>query len=88
MSLKVVAIYDTVAQSYQRPIFVEHVAHALRSFMEEVRRPTNQDGSSNQLHAHAGDFELWLVGEFDQATGAFEDSRGRLVRGADVPKEV
>lgn len=84
MSLKIVAVYDTAAQAYQRPIFVEHVSAALRSFVDEVRRPTMADGSVNQLSAHRGDFELWLVGEFDQATGEFVSTSGRLIRGAEV----
>ena len=62
----VVSVKDLAAQAFGRPVFVGAVGVAVRSFSDEVTR----DVPDNQMHAHPADFELYQVGEFDDATGA------------------
>lgn len=61
----VVSVKDLAAQAFGRPVFVGAVGVAVRSFSDEVTR----DAPDNQMYAHPADFELYQVGEFDDATG-------------------
>jgi len=79
----VVAVYDRASECYGRPIFVPTRAAAIRSFSDEV----NRDDPANDLCRHPGDFDLCILGEFDDTKGVFlaDDSYPAVVvRGKDV----
>lgn len=67
MHLYVCSVFDSAAQAYNRPIFVPSPALALRSFGDEVKRIA----PDNAMNAHPDDFELYLLGEFDDSNGQF-----------------
>ncbi|AXH78084.1 MAG: nonstructural protein [Microviridae sp.] len=80
----IVSVRDAAAEVFNRPFFVPHRNVALRDFTDEV----NREDPSNQLNKHPGDFDLYLLGEFDDNTGLMhlEPVPSVLVRGKDVVK--
>lgn len=83
MIMYAVAIFDRATEYFARPAFVHRPAEAIRSFTDEVNRKPTPD-APNQLFSHPNDYELWQLGLYDDGEGAFENSKGRLVRAADV----
>ncbi len=63
MKLYVFTVYDAKAEYFMQPLFWRSVGEALRSFEDEVQNP------ESMLSKHPGDFTLYQIGEYDQATG-------------------
>lgn len=81
MILQVVSVKDSAIEAFGRPIFVVALGQATRSFADEI----NNDKS--EMYAHPGDYVLYHLGEYDDATGAFKcDAPRQLSRGSDVKK--
>ena len=79
--LFVVAVRDSAVQAFNRPFCVPTLAVATRSFADEV----NRQADDNQTFKHAGDFELWSLGVFDDETGEFQSADKRcILRAKDV----
>ena len=77
----VVSIKDRAAEVFNRPFFVPHRNVAIRDFTDEV----NRVAGDNQLNKHPDDFDLYLLGEFDDSRGAFVNNEPQvLVRAKDV----
>lgn len=79
MKLIAIAVLDLATETYGRPFFVPHPGQAMRSFMDEVK---NRD---SEIGKHPGDYELYELGSFDDATGQFTPPPApiRLLRGSD-----
>lgn len=71
MQLFIVSVLDSGAGVFGRPVFVRSKAEAVRSFMDQVARPSTEE-APNQLHDHPKDFQLYLLGVFDDNNGTFE----------------
>lgn len=69
MKLQVISVLDRAVNVYSRPVFVQAIGQAMRSFMDEA----NRDAAENTMHAHPKDFALFHLGEFDEETGRFEN---------------
>jgi len=81
MILFVVCVKDRAADVVNRPFFVPHRNVAIRDFTDEV----NRVAGDNQLNKHPDDFDLYLLGEFDDSRGAFVNNDPQvLVRAKDV----
>jgi hypothetical protein len=81
MHLFVVCVKDRAAEVFNRPFFVPHRNVAIRDFTDEV----NRAAADNQLNKHPDDFDLYLLGEFNDNTGEFSISTPQvLVRAKDV----
>lgn len=82
----IVSVKDRAADVFNRPFFVPHRNVAVRDFTDEV----NRADPNNPLHKHPDDFDLYVLGQFDDSTGTFivEVSPTVLVRGKDVTKSV
>jgi hypothetical protein len=81
MHLFVVCVKDRAAEVFNRPFFVPHRNVAIRDFTDEV----NRAAADNQLNKHPDDFDLYLLGEFNDNTGEFSISTPHvLVRAKDV----
>ena len=81
MHLFVVCVKDRAAEVFNRPFFVPHRNVAIRDFTDEV----NRAAADNQLNKHPDDFDLYLLGEFNDNTGEFSISVPQvLVRAKDV----
>jgi hypothetical protein len=78
----VVSVKDRAADVFNRPFFVPHRNVAVRDFTDEV----NRSAADNQLNKHPDDFDLYLIGTFDDNTGTFsmEEQPVVLVRAKDV----
>ena len=62
--LVICAVRDSALQTYMQPFQSPTSGGAVRAFADEVKRPESPMGK------HPEDYELWLIGEFDDATGA------------------
>lgn len=59
MKLKIFTIHDSKAEAYLQPFFAQNEQVALRMFASSA-----QD-ANHQFHKFAGDYTLFLLGEFD-----------------------
>lgn len=85
MKQVVVSIRDRVADCFSRPVFTQTEGTAIRSFTDEVNRPA----ADNELGKHPEDFDLYLVGVFDDQDGSFAcEAQPRLLLTAFQAKEV
>lgn len=75
MKTIVVSVFDKAASVYGRPVFAAAEGIAVRSFRDEVNR-AERDNTMNQ---HPADFDLYVIGAFDDVTGELEPCRPRLV---------
>lgn len=65
MKHQVMAIFDNAVKAYLQPFFTPTKGSGIRSFTDAV----SQEGS--QFARHAGDYALFILGEFDDVTGSF-----------------
>lgn len=65
MNLTIVAIHDRATDAYSTPIFVHTTGQAIRGFQDEINEP------NNPMSKHPDDYDLYQLGEYDNATGAF-----------------
>lgn len=68
MKLTMMAVYDKKAAAFGRPMFVAAVGLGLRSFTDEV----NRAAPDNIMNMHPADFDLYVLGTFDDADASFE----------------
>lgn len=68
MNLKIYAVRDNATEQFGNPMFMVSNGQALRSFTDEV----NNKESTNLLHKHPEDYELYEIGEYDTDTGEFQ----------------
>lgn len=82
--LVVVSIRDRAVDAFMRPVFVPAAGAAVRSFTDEVNRPS----AENEMNRHPDDYDLYELGHFDDQTGRFtlHDDARLLVRAKDVVK--
>lgn len=83
MKHQICAVFDVAANAFHKPFYAPAIAAAVRSFHDEV----NREAEDNQMYKHPGDYELHLLGTFDEETGVVECEAGfrrRLVKADDV----
>lgn len=68
MKYFIASIRDRAVPVFSVPFFAPSVEAACRNFRDAVNRPD----SDNMLRNHASDFDLFYLGTFDDATGAFD----------------
>ena len=81
------AVRDSASEAFMRPFPAVARGQAVRSFTDEV----NAEREGNALFFHPEDFELWLVGYFDDVSGlTFQAENGSelVVRGKDVSRRL
>ena len=78
----IVSVKDSAAEAYGRPMYLQSLGVAIRSFTDEV----NREDKDNQLFNHPDDFDLYELGVFDDSLGRYElrDNPTVIVRGKDV----
>jgi len=78
----IVSVRDTAAEAFGRPMYLQSLGVAIRSFTDEV----NREDKDNQLFNHPDDFDLYELGVFDDSIGKYElrDNPTVIVRGKDV----
>lgn len=75
MITKMFSVKDRAADAFGRPFFCSTDGIAVRSFMDEV----NREAADNQLYQHPDDFDLFVIGSFDDSTGAVESFTPQLL---------
>lgn len=65
MILYLVVTRDVVANVHSNLMQVPHIGGSIRAFGDECKRKE----PNNILAQHPEDFELWIVGEYDDNTG-------------------
>lgn len=82
--LFMVSVRDSAVDAFMRPFVVPARGAAVRSFRDEVKR-----GGDSEMSKHPSDYELYLIGEFDEQTGALVPVQHELlVRGKDCIEEA
>jgi hypothetical protein len=78
----IVSVRDSAAEAFGRPMYLQSLGVAIRSFTDEV----NREDKDNQLFNHPDDFDLYELGVFDDSIGKYElrDNPTVIVRGKDV----
>lgn len=84
MNYTVVTVNDRALGAFMRPFFAPNVATARRSFADEVNRP------DSEMNKHPEDYELHLLGEWDDETAVFHclEAAHVICRALDVLKGV
>lgn len=67
--MKMCAIHDSKAEAWMTPLFFQATGQAIRSFADAVNQPDSEFGK------HPEDYTLFLLGDFDPATGVVEVAR-------------
>lgn len=79
MKLTVCSIHDTKAEAWLNPLFFQSEAQAIRSFSDAVNDP------NSEFSKHPEDYNLFVLGLFDQRTGELEASAPvHLITGVNV----
>lgn len=65
MKHKIFAVYDDKVEAFLQPFFLPTVGAAMRAMMDCV----NDRGHA--FHAHAEDYALYQLGEFDDSNAVF-----------------
>jgi len=68
MIYQVCSVFDRAASAYGRPVFGVAVGAIVRGFTDEV----NRQAEDNSMYQHPGDYELFHLGVFEDATARFE----------------
>ena len=78
----IVSVKDLAAEAFGRPMYLQSLGVAIRSFTDEV----NREDKDNQLFNHPDDFDLYELGVFDDSLGRYElrENPTVIVRGKDV----
>lgn len=78
--MRVFSVFDSAANAYLTPFFLDTVPLALRAFTAAC----NDEG--HQFHMHAGDYTLFEIGAWDQHSGELStlSSYNRLCAGNEV----
>lgn len=77
----VCSVYDGAARLYGRPFAVAAAGVAIRTFTDEVNR---KDAERGDMARHPDDFDLWVLGSFDDNSGLLAGEPTLLIRGKDV----
>lgn len=65
MKMVICSVRDAKADAFGRPLFVQSVGIAIRSFTDEV----NRESADNDMYKHSSDFALYELGSFEDSTG-------------------
>lgn len=78
MRYKIIAVRDRAADVFGVPQFVVNIGTAVRSFGDGVRVPSTSE-RPNPFYDHPDDFDLYMLGEFDDEVGEFITQRPQQI---------
>ena len=67
MRLIVCSVRDSAVDAFSRPFFTPNSAMAIRSFVDEVNRKSDE----NPIWKHPSDYELFQLADFEEDSGRF-----------------
>lgn len=77
MIQKMYTVYDEKAEAYLDPFFVSNEGLATRAFTDCINSPSHQFGK------HPHDYTLFCLGEWDNETAKFNESRKLIGNGVE-----
>ena len=81
MILHIFTVRDRAANVFGTPYFAVSKGSAIRGFGDEI----NRKGENNMLNLHPEDFDLFYLGEYDDARGVFNtDTPTQIAVGKDL----
>lgn len=80
MNLSILSIYDSKAEAYHTPLFLQSIGQGLRSFGDACNDP------QSEFHKHPEDYTLFHLGAFDPRTGKITvlDAPNALANGVNL----
>ena len=81
MKVKVFSVYDRLAEAFLPPFVSQTAATAVRQFDNSVNDP------QHNFHTHSADYDLYMLGTFDDQVGDFENDKVQLDNGAHLKRE-
>lgn len=69
MKMKMFSFFDSKAAFFSNPFYEQREGAAIRMFADAVNDSSNPN---NLLNKHPEDYSLFLLGEFDNDTGAID----------------
>lgn len=84
MKYVMVSVFDVALGSFGRPLFVQSIGAAVRSFGDEI----NRVAPDNEMSRHPEDYSVYELGEFHDEEGKFVilDIPRLVCRGSDMTK--
>jgi len=67
MKLKVFTVFDAKIGAYAKPFFMNTKGEAFRAWIDTVNDP------NTSINKHPEDYQLYEMGDYDDATGKFEN---------------
>lgn len=80
MNLILVAVRDRALEAFMRPFWMQTEGQAIRSFQDEVNRAEKD----NPLNAHPDDYDLYVIGRFNDVDGSFVSDVRKIADGKQV----
>jgi len=75
MNLFCMAVRDRAANVFGTPYFALQIGAAVRGFTSEI----NRAAQDNNLYNYPADFDLYVIGTYDDATGVLTPETARQV---------
>jgi len=83
MKFLVFSVYDKAAENFNQPMFMAAKGQAIRAFDDEANRP------DSQIHKHPEDYELFVIGEYDDDNALLTPTRPQLIgKASDFKREI
>lgn len=82
MKLMLISIFDRAVNAFQPVANVRAEGEALRVFKDLIANPQSQQ------HAHADDYDLYHVADFDDQSGAVTPTSPRKIADGKTMKEM
>lgn len=83
--MKLYSIRDKAVEAFNQPFYARADGHALRMFIDAINDP------KGDFHRHAEDYDLWMIGSFDDAAGVVscpDDGPVRIMAGTSALQMV
>lgn len=61
--MKIFTVLDVKANAFANPFYAQNVGVAIRMLTDTAKNP------ESMIAMHPGDYQLWLIGEWDDHTG-------------------
>lgn len=83
MKYSAYSFYDHAAQVYSQPLHLTNDAVAIRVFASNINDP------DSQMSGHSEQFDLYLIGSFDDKTGVIDGTKPQLIaKGPEVKEKT
>lgn len=82
MKLKMFCVYDSKAEAFMQPFFMNSTGEAVRSWQDVVNDP------KTQFNKHPADFTLFELGEYDDSSGSIAMHNAKIPLGTALEHKI